>query len=271
MNWKRILGLIIYSIILIDQVKSQNTELNLGHKNYDNQDFKEAIYWYSKYLDKNPTDAYVYCLRGTSYNLLNDSSAAISDYQKALSLDDKNAKIYYHFGQFYQFRKNYKEALQYFDKALNIKILPEFIHSKATTYFLLNDISNAIKLESEYLNLDTTYFEVYANRGYYHYLNKDFNASLRDLNKAIELFNKDHVSYANRAITYISLGNYEKALLDFDNSLQISPNSPDVLVKKGDLLMKMHRSFDACPNYKKALYIDKNIKINPEYKKYCNL
>ncbi len=257
---------ILVFLFLFNCCFSQNIELSLANKNYDSQNFKEAIYWYTKYLDKNDTSAYSYCLRAVCYSLIGDSVKAMEDFNKALSLDKKNPKIFYQLGQFHFFNKKFKTAITNYNEALKIKERPEYYHGKALSYFMLRDVNSAIDNETKSILIDSTYSEAIANRGYYYYLLEKNTLSLKDLNSAIKLNPKDFVSYANRAMTYLKIGKKEEAVSDLSSALSIKPDADDLLIKRGELYLELNKKDEACTDYMNAVKLNSKIKTN---KKFC--
>jgi tetratricopeptide (TPR) repeat protein len=65
-------------------------------------------------------------------------------------------------------------------------------------------------------------------------------------------------AYNNRAIAWHRIGNFDRALEDFEFALQIKPNFGDYLNNRGNILIKMHRYDEALFDYKKAIELNSN-------------
>jgi tetratricopeptide (TPR) repeat protein len=178
------------------QNNQENTQSNsdygtLALKYYREKDYPKAIINFSKYLeiDKNNTDALFY--RAMAKSELNDLYGAINDYDKIIELNTnypiqvaKFATVYNNKAYSLVRQKKYQEALPFVEKALE---------------------------------LDKTEWFIWDTRGEIYYNLANYEKSLKDLNKAIELKENDN-SYFLRGLVYIKLGQKEKGCKDLSKS-----------------------------------------------------
>lgn len=60
----------------------------------------------------------------------------------------------------------------------------------------------------------------------------------------------------DRAITYIDMGDYERAIEDLTIAIQKNSEDPDLLVNRGNALVKLHRFADALSDFSGAEFLD---------------
>lgn len=80
-----------------------------------------------------------------------------------------------------------------------------------------------------------------------------FNQSPKSINLN-QPFN--YVDYTNRGVTYFSLKRYNESLIDFNEALKMSPDSPLIYSNRGLVLNELHRFDEAIADFMKALWLD---------------
>lgn len=160
-------------------------------KYYEEKDFAKSVATFSKYLenDKNNTDVIFY--RALAKTELNDFYGAIADYERIIELNS-----------------NY--PLQY-------NKLATVYNNKAYTLVRLKKYKEALPFVEKALELDKTEWFIWDTRGEIYYNLANYDKSLKDLNKAIELKENDN-SYFLRGLVYIKLGQKEKGCKDLSKS-----------------------------------------------------
>ena len=124
---------------------------SLGTVQLDNGENEQAILFYNKALEINPSYAEAYLNRGIAYRRQGLIELAISDYTKSLELNPKDVRAYVNRGNAHLERSRYDNAISDYTTALEI---------------------------------DSRDARIYYNRSYAYYLKKDFDKSWEDVNKA---------------------------------------------------------------------------------------
>ena len=189
-----------YNTWIKEEYSSQNNTNNnqnsndyslLAIKYYNEKDYPKAIINLSKYLetDKNNTDALFY--RAMAKSELNDLYGAINDYDKIIELNS-----------------NYPIQVAKFATVYN---------NKAYSLVRLKKYQEALPFVEKALELDKTEWFIWDTRGEIYYNLANYDKSLKDLNKAIEIKENDN-SYFLRGLVYIKLGQKEKGCKDLSKS-----------------------------------------------------
>jgi tetratricopeptide (TPR) repeat protein len=103
------------------------------------------------------------------------------------------------------------------------------------------------------------------NRGHAYCVKGDYDRSIPDFNRAIELDPGYVSAYVNRGNAFLNTGNYDRAMADFAKALQLSPARTDAYLSCANAFIKLGELDKAFS------YIDKIFKINPLYAPaYCS-
>ncbi|ABA25010.1 TPR repeat protein (plasmid) [Trichormus variabilis ATCC 29413] len=181
--------------------KSQiNNLIQVGNIHFKEQDYTNAITYYSQALQINNKSADIHFMRGKSRYLLGDISGAINDFSQTLEINPNFIDAYILRGSC-----NYNLGCD---------------------YEVLEDYTQAIKI-------DPNNFNAYVLRGDIHFYLGDEIDSIQDYNKAIEInANCDYI-YFMRGSVYHEIGQYNEALTDYNAALKINSINPECYFKKG--------------------------------------
>jgi len=90
-------------------------------------------------------------------------------------------------------------------------------------------------------------------RGNFYYNQGKYNKALADYNRSLELKPDDPDTLCNRGTTYGELGRYEEALASYNRSLELKPDNPDTLCNRGTTYYKLRMYNEALADYNRAL------------------
>ncbi|CAG8556974.1 17811_t:CDS:2, partial [Cetraspora pellucida] len=85
-----------------------------------------------------------------------------------------------------------------------------------------------------------------------------YEKSLIDLNKVLEINQTDEHALVNRGVTYKLLGRYKESLEDLNKVLEIDPNDTFALRSRGEIYRVLEQYNDSLIDLNKALEIDPN-------------
>jgi len=123
-------------------------------------------------------------------------------WQRALEVKPDNHYAMYSLSlAYFTEDKNPQKAIQYLDKAIELK----------------ED------------------FQYYNNRGRVRYALKDLNGAIEDVNKSILLDSKSFAAYNNRGVLTQQLGNFKEALADFRQAVNLKPDFQEAINNTGKI------------------------------------
>ena len=133
----------------------------------------------------------VHMWRGKAYESTRDFSSSMSDYDKSIALDPRNARAHGSRGYLFWLQQRYDSAIADYSKAIEIN--PKF----ATVYYL---------------------------RGLAHSSGGDQDKAIVDFTKAVELNPKYYHAYIDRGESHEKKGDKQSAIADFRRALDVKPD-----------------------------------------------
>jgi tetratricopeptide (TPR) repeat protein len=173
-------------------------------------DFRR-IEFFTKALEGERTDGWVYFYRAYSYYNVGRYDKAAKDFQAAEKAPGNLPKELVNIGLGWCKYKDaaYKEGILYANKSIEIR----------------NDRS-----------------EAYSLLGWCKVSLEDYAGAVSSFDRFVSLEPQNAYAYSNRAYAQLLLGNYEKVIEDCDKALAISPNEDNVIERKAVALLKLGRS-----------------------------
>ena len=93
----------------------------------------------------------------------------------------------------------------------------------------------------------------YKNRGIAHYVNRDCDRAIIDLDRAIAI-NPNHAeAYEGRGICYAEKREYDRALLDFDRAIELNPKLGHAYYGRGIIYFAKGETAKANAEFAKAV------------------
>lgn len=142
-------------------------------KNYDKavEDFSKVIDNHSNIIEKSPNSSWIYVSRGWAYYNLNDFDKSMTDFKKAMKINPNNIWAYDGLGCLYYNRLGeYDKAIEILSAALSIDSNnPNILEKLGATYMQLKEYKKAISYFGKSIEInphDRNYFWAYVNRGH---------------------------------------------------------------------------------------------------------
>lgn len=163
---------------------------------------------------------------------------------------------------------SFKEAIEDFDKAIEIKPTGQTYFNRAYSKSMIEDFDGAIQDYKKSIELEYRLAESYFERGYCKEQVNNPDGAMDDYTKAIET-NKDYVSaYNNRALIKLKRNEYKAAIKDFDKAIKINPNFVGAYVNRGFTKKELGDNSGACKDWTKAVELGYK-QANEFVMKYC--
>ena len=215
-----------------------------------------------------------------------DYDAAIETFSRSIAVYE-NSNTYMKRGYSYMFKENYPMAIQDFTDALrlipankrallgrgiaryelkdysgaeaDLKAYLDVDNTNAMAFnymaavcFMKQDAGCALTNYNEVARCDSTYPDLYTNRGMMRHYLRDFKGAVQDYDKAMQAKPGNPSSYNNRAAAYMMLGEFEPALQDLNKAIELNPTYSDAYDNRGRVKQRLGDLTGACQDWQKA-------------------
>ena len=196
-------------------------------------DLKKAIELLDKSIEKQSNFRPALLNRGYYKTELGNLNSGIMDYKKILEFDSDNTLALYNIGINYQELEKPKKAIEYFTKALNTSgALASFTNSNGGTMSLRSNL--------DFDNLDN---------------DNDFEV------------HKCEIQFS-RGVNYFFNKEYNRAIVDFENSISANYNKASSHFFLGGIYLKMDNLNNACENFTLSANLG-DLDAKEKLKEYC--
>lgn len=245
-----------WSLSLKANSKDVDTYMERAEYYYQKDMFEEASADYKRICDLQPGNTLGYIGLGRNALEQEQYDLALKLFAYTLSLDPSNAKAYTYRAETYLKQGNTSEAIDDIITALRIS-------GDNKAFYLMQTIKGMGKT-TLWAKLKVQQIKN-PNEEHWPYCLGALSEQDSTYMKAIEYYqaaNKispNDVAYYRIACCYEELGDYDEALKNIEQAIEIDPNDDDYVSEKADLLYDMGRGKEAIAAY------DQYIKVNPEF------
>jgi tetratricopeptide (TPR) repeat protein len=186
--------------------------------------------------------ALIYSARANQWERKGDLDKAMQDHVGALSTDPTYAAGYMHRGNLYARRGDFDRAIA--DQSEAIRLDPAYangFYNRGLTYSHKGDHERAIADFTKGIELTANSSQLWGQRCWSRaVIGKQLKEAVDDCDKAASLSPKIPQIPAFRALAYFRLGQFDKALADYDAALAMTkdPNHADWLYGRGVTKLK---------------------------------
>ncbi|MFD2562717.1 hypothetical protein [Aquimarina rubra] len=211
--YKNIITGIVFLISIIVFPQDKGTALYLkGNENFKKGEYKKAIKNYTQLIEKIDVDLVKktgYINRGLSRDRLMQYDLAIQDFTEAIKLDSTDMASFVDRAiskMNAAYLERAKEDFQYvINENSNSKMIESSLYWMSRINYSQGKYREVIKNCDEYFQVNSTDPELYFIRGTANDMLMNFEKSIVDYSKAIELFPNYFQAYANRGTAKINL------------------------------------------------------------------
>ncbi len=217
---------------------------------------------------KYPESSIVYNNRGLAFADLNQFEAAAKDYKRSIELNPRSLFPYNNLGIVLTEQGKFEESLYYLNLALaSDSSFAQAWFNRAETKAKMNDFEGSISDFSRFLDLRPQYLKAYVSRGISYFRIKEIGLALQDLNFAVEQ-NYGAEAYLNRGVVYLNLNRNKEAIDDFNKTLTIRPDFKHVYLNRGIAYLQINSKEAACKDLQKAYTLGFNQAL-PLLQQHC--
>ena len=181
---------------------------------------------------------------------------AVDEYTLAIQYNEKYSIAYRLRGRCYYKLKSYTSALADFNKSIAHGEKKDEYFSMEIVWVKveLQNYNGAIEDLNKIISKNPFYGSAYSQRAYiYHAFLGENEVAIVDYNKAIELDTTKYTPYLNRGILKYKMGDYSGALFDLNKTLSLNSNLVAAYYNRGMAKMKMNNLKDAEIDFKEGI------------------
>jgi serine/threonine-protein kinase len=249
---------------------------NHGLENFNRGDYRGALADFNLALRLNPDLADAYLYRGIIRSEKADYLGAIQDYSQVLRINPNHAEAYSNrglirtlLGDRWGAMQDYNQALQfdstyiqaYLNRSLMRVELQDYQGAIADCNEILNMNSYSGKgsgVASETSDSFTSDWQAlaYLNRGLAHFELEDYQTAMNDYNQALQINPNRADIYFNRGLSRIALGEYQEAISDFNQALKLNPEDAQIYLNRGYIRMQLGDHWGSIEDFDQALRLE---------------
>lgn len=216
-----------------------------------------AITDLNRAISINPDYALTLASRGQTYKSLNNYEAALSDFDRAIELDNSYGWAIEARGSTYVSMGRYEAALLDFNRAIALDSSSiAALGSRARTYRLMGRYDEALVELNRAIDRNQNFIWAIDERGKTYQAMGRYEAALSDFNQAISLDAQYIWAIASRGQVYRVLKQYESAVTDFDRTLELDSSYIWVLEERGSCHRMLCQYEAALTDLNQAIALD---------------
>ena len=267
-----ILGLLVI-LVLVGKNQLAAFYSNQGYDYYENASYDMAIDCFNKSLMLNPSVSAVHYNLAKSYEGAQLTEQAISEYRKAIQLDNSFIWSYEALANIYFEQKAYKRAIVVLKEAeanaSNKQEIADLINHVSSEYmaqliniamdeFANEDRAKAYKLLDKALQINPNFAFIHYTLGYFYYAENKHDKAVGKLNEAIRLDSMFFPAHKLLGDIYFEEKSFEEAVREYKTAISI--NSYDAT-----LLNNLGLAFMNLENYQEAIkFLKEAVSLAPE-------
>lgn len=238
----------------------ENALLYLAFSYQSKKEYEKALDTYNKLVEINPNNYDVWYNRSKIYrNIKKDIDMAFNDLNKAITLRPDLPGAFEDRGDLYHSQGEYKEAVEDFSFAINLKPNAVYYYKRGLAYANLYDRDNAIKDYTAAIKNKPDYTQAYLDRGFTYNKMGEYDKAIADFTRAAELAPNDARSYYYRGIAHAEKGEYQKAIEDYTLAIGRTPEYFDAWLERANSKRYSNDFEGSLSDY------DEAIRLNPQH------
>jgi tetratricopeptide (TPR) repeat protein len=221
---KTILAAKNYEKAIALQPEFIDAKIKLADLYYITKEHEKSINLANSIIALEKTNAYAYHLRAMNYKDVGDTLKAISNFQKAIELDNNDYDSHMILAKILLAQKN-KLALEYINACLRIRPNDaDAFFARATFWQSEKKYKMALIDYGRVIEKNADYFECYYNVGYINFETGFLKEAIHNFDICVRMMNDFLPAYYMRGLCYEALKDFENAKLNYEFVLKEDPN-----------------------------------------------
>jgi len=251
----------VYKIHSVDTIRS-SSYLKKGILARGKKDWTEAIEWYKKSVEYNPTSLRAYYRLAYAYAHTPETDKALVAYKQLEKFAPNYAQLHYNVAAIYLKKSNWKEAGKELEKSIALNPYDSRTHSNlGTAYKYQGKLPEAVEAYKKAIDLDAGSYVAYIGLGDIVYSNKQWKDAAFCYAKAIQYGVKNDRILVRLGECFFRMKKFDEAKRAYSAALKLNPSSDRILVRLGNCYLLKEELDKAKELYEAAL------KINPSLDK----
>jgi tetratricopeptide (TPR) repeat protein len=205
-------------------------------------------------LSIDPKYATAWADHGVVAGCLGDKDQELRDYEKAISLDPSLSKVHHNLGVYYYEMGDYERSLE--EYSLSAAIDPTRAsawNGRSEALTKLERFFECIESANKALEVDQTLYSAFASRGYCQLQLGNNRGAMDDFNTYIAHDSSDSLAWANLAIAQHGAGYNLEAIYSNDQALKLDPDLYIALINRGNVYVDLGEYNKALDDFDAAL------------------
>ena len=198
--------------------------VTLGHIHLNTGKYDLALQEYQRALQLDPRNADAVMGLAMSYDSAGRSADSEAQYRKAIALRPDSWEGYNHYGSFLDDNQRYEEAIAQYRHAIDLTPDNSPLYSNlGSVYIDIGDPKRYPEAErwlQKSIALEPNY-PAYTNLGYLYIQERKYAEAANAVEKALQINDKDYLTWGNLAIAYAGLDEKEKASQAHDHEIAL--------------------------------------------------
>ncbi len=159
-------------------------------------------------------------------------------------------------------QEDYSTALRYYNAGIEIdSTFADIYNNRGIIFFEINQLEKALTDYNKALSIKPDFANALFNRSNLYYTQEVYDKSLQDLDKLIELLPDSAEMYFYRARTHLQLFQYEAAQKDLNHLISKQASNATGYDSRAYLNLKLGNYAQARKDLEKALQLDENLDL----------
>ena len=197
-------------------------------------------------INKEKPSAKLFQQRGMAYHKQNMFEEAISDFNRAIELDNSLDDAYFGRGLSYGRLRMFDKGIA--DLSVYIKRNPQSsvaYTKRGVRRIWAGNYAEAEKDLKKAIKIDPKNAEAHDDLGVMEARKGDYKQALEHFKNVVNIDPSYSKGFHNLAMTYYILGSYEASLVNINKALELLPNDKNALLLKGETMLKLGRNEEA--------------------------